>query len=320
MHSFVGRYEFNPNSDILDPNLNEACEPTWKNVTSTLAKHSLKLGWFGRPCNHIMQPDGLASASMTCPSKTIKKGTPVKCNLKNLTESCTKASMDTVDALIAKGVQNFYWDSYLCTGRMTFSQAITKKYPHAFIMGEQGIDVDVSTRCIGTLLATTSISASSSRSTTIASSSHRIVLILTMAIACLCSLLIATSVCLYRRAAVDGYESWRLGSVFRADEQRAADYRQPVGHRNRSGVRSGPKRQSHDIFSECVQVELADVSGAEYARRHFTTATATRQAAIRTSDSAARPVLQTAADERRQRAVAMEPVWQGHGMRQATGS
>jgi hypothetical protein len=154
MHSFVGRYEFNPNSDILDPNLNEACEPTWKNVTSTLAKHSLKLGWFGRPCNHIMQPDGLASASMTCPSKTIKKGTPVKCDLKNLTESCTKASMDTVDALIAKGVQNFYWDSYLCTGRMTFSQAVTKKYPHAFIMGEQGIDVDVSTHCIATLLAT----------------------------------------------------------------------------------------------------------------------------------------------------------------------
>lgn len=39
MHSFVGRYEFNPNSDILDANLNEACDPTWKNVTSTLAKH-----------------------------------------------------------------------------------------------------------------------------------------------------------------------------------------------------------------------------------------------------------------------------------------
>ena len=50
--------------------------------------------------------------------------------------------MGTVDDLIAKGVQNFYWDSYLCTGRMTFSQAVTKKYPHSFIMGEQGIDVD----------------------------------------------------------------------------------------------------------------------------------------------------------------------------------
>ena len=50
--------------------------------------------------------------------------------------------MGTVDDLIAKGVQSFYWDSYLCTGRMTFSQAVTKKYPHSFIMGEQGIDVD----------------------------------------------------------------------------------------------------------------------------------------------------------------------------------
>lgn len=119
---------------------------------------------------------------------------------------------------------------------------------------------------------------------------------------------------------MDGYESWCLGSIFRADEQCAADYRQPDGHRNRSGLWSGPERQPHDFFFECVQVELADVSGAEYARRHFTTATATRQAAIRTSDSAARPVLQTAADERRQRAVAMEPVWQGQGMRQATGS
>lgn len=25
---------------------------------------------------------------------------------------------------------------------MTFSQAVIKKYPHSFIMGEQGIDVD----------------------------------------------------------------------------------------------------------------------------------------------------------------------------------
>ena len=62
-------YEFNPNSQVLDPNLNEVCDPTWKNVTTTLAKHNLKLGWFGRPCNHILQPDH-SSATIECPSKT----------------------------------------------------------------------------------------------------------------------------------------------------------------------------------------------------------------------------------------------------------
>eukprot|EP01043_Picozoa_sp_COSAG02_P027841 COSAG02_NODE_1659_length_11458_cov_2.406638_7_plen_176_part_00 len=68
-------YEFNPNSQLLDPNLNEVCDPTWKNVTTTLAKHNLKLGWFGRPCNHILQPDH-SSATIECPSKTC---VPLQC-------------------------------------------------------------------------------------------------------------------------------------------------------------------------------------------------------------------------------------------------
>ena len=39
----------------------------------------------------------------------VEMGIPVPCNLQNLSDPCTKTSMATVDALIAKGVQNFYW-------------------------------------------------------------------------------------------------------------------------------------------------------------------------------------------------------------------
>jgi hypothetical protein len=89
-----------------------------------------------------MQPDGISAATVECPSKLVKTGLPRMCNLQNLSDPCSVASMATVDALVAKGVGSFYWDSYLCAGRMTFSQAVVKKYPHVFIMGEQGIDVD----------------------------------------------------------------------------------------------------------------------------------------------------------------------------------
>ena len=59
------QYEFNPNSDILDPNLDQCCKGPWTNVTSTLKKHGIGLGWFGRPCSHIMRTDDpTKSASM----------------------------------------------------------------------------------------------------------------------------------------------------------------------------------------------------------------------------------------------------------------
>jgi hypothetical protein len=106
-----GSYEFNPNSQTLDPHVNEVCDTTWTNVSKTLKANKLKLGWFGRPCSHIMQADGKSPATVTCPGKTIEYGEPVPCNLQNLSDPCTMQSMATVDALIAKGVQNFYWDS-----------------------------------------------------------------------------------------------------------------------------------------------------------------------------------------------------------------
>ena len=137
------QYEFNPNSDILDPNLDQCCKGPWANVTSTLKKKKIGLGWFGRPCSHIMRTDDpTKSASMDCPSKLIHKGVPTPCDLRYLGQPCSKSSMDTVDALVKNGVTAFYWDSYLCEGRMTFSQAVMKKYPHVFVMGEQGVDVD----------------------------------------------------------------------------------------------------------------------------------------------------------------------------------
>ena len=137
------QYEFNPNSDILDPNLDQCCKGPWTNVTDTMKKAGVGLGWFGRPCSHIMRTDDpTKSASMDCPSKVIHKGVPVPCDLQDLQQPCSAASMATVDALVKNGVTSFYWDSYLCEGRMTFSQAVMKKYPHLFIMGEQGVDVD----------------------------------------------------------------------------------------------------------------------------------------------------------------------------------
>ena len=108
-----GDYEFNPNSQTLDPHVNEVCDAKWTNVTKALNANKLKLGWFGRPCNHIIQADGKSPATVTCPSKTIEYGQPVPCNLQNLSDPCTMQSMATVDALVAKGVQNFYWDSYV---------------------------------------------------------------------------------------------------------------------------------------------------------------------------------------------------------------
>ena len=32
------RYEFNPNSEILDPNLDQCCKGPWTNVTQTLPR------------------------------------------------------------------------------------------------------------------------------------------------------------------------------------------------------------------------------------------------------------------------------------------
>jgi hypothetical protein len=80
------RYEFNPNSEILDPNLDQCCKGPWTNVTQTLKKHGVRsLGWFGRPCSHIMRTDDpTKSASMDCPSKTIHKGEPTACDLRYL--------------------------------------------------------------------------------------------------------------------------------------------------------------------------------------------------------------------------------------------
>jgi hypothetical protein len=96
------RYEFNPNSEILDPNLDQCCKGPWTNVTQTLKKHGVRsLGWFGRPCSHIMRTDDpTKSASMDCPSKTIHKGEPTACDLRYLDQPCSRSSMDTVDALV----------------------------------------------------------------------------------------------------------------------------------------------------------------------------------------------------------------------------
>lgn len=106
-----GSYEFNPNSQFLDPNVKEVCDAEWTNVTKTLHAHKMKLGWFGRPCSHIMMADNKTTAGVACPSKKISLGYPRPCNLQNLDDPCTMQSMATVDALVAKGVQNFYWDS-----------------------------------------------------------------------------------------------------------------------------------------------------------------------------------------------------------------
>ena len=97
-------YEFNPNSDILDPNLDQTCvSGPWTNVTKSLATVGAELGWFGRPCSHIMRTDdNTKSASMDCPTKTIHKGYPVDCDLTDPDQPCTAASMATVDALVSK--------------------------------------------------------------------------------------------------------------------------------------------------------------------------------------------------------------------------
>jgi hypothetical protein len=103
------QYEFNPNSDIIDPNLDQCCKGPWTNVTNTLKRHGIGLGWFGRPCSHIMRKDDpTKSASMDCPSKTIHKGVPTPCDLRYLDQPCSKSSMDTVDALVKFGVTSFY--------------------------------------------------------------------------------------------------------------------------------------------------------------------------------------------------------------------
>lgn len=123
-------YEFNPNSEILDPNLDQTCVPgPWTNVTNALGTVGAELGWFGRPCSHIMRTDdNTKSASMDCPSKKIHTGYPIDCDLNDPDQPCTAASMATVDVLVSKGVTSLYWDSYGCEGRMRFNQAVMKKY------------------------------------------------------------------------------------------------------------------------------------------------------------------------------------------------
>ena len=68
-------YEFNPNSEVLDPNLDAACnESVWHNATETLGRHGIRLAWFGRPCSDIVAPDG-TPARLICGKS---KGDPWK--------------------------------------------------------------------------------------------------------------------------------------------------------------------------------------------------------------------------------------------------
>ena len=61
-----GQYEFNPNSEVLDPNVDAACNNSvWLNATKTLGKHGIRLAWFGRPCSDIVAPDG-SPARLVC--------------------------------------------------------------------------------------------------------------------------------------------------------------------------------------------------------------------------------------------------------------
>lgn len=54
----------------------QVCEGSWSNVTNTLkSKANAKLGWFGRPCSHIMQQaDKSLAATVSCPSKKVEIG------------------------------------------------------------------------------------------------------------------------------------------------------------------------------------------------------------------------------------------------------
>lgn len=108
---------------IVLPGRRHADDEIWTNATEFLAKNRVDLGWFGRPCSHIMA-SSTTSASMDCPSKKIHKGYPQPCTLRNLSDPCTMASMATVDTLVKRGVKAFYWCAIFSLTR-TFAPALS---------------------------------------------------------------------------------------------------------------------------------------------------------------------------------------------------
>jgi hypothetical protein len=140
-----GGANFNPNSDVLDPNLDAACnDAVFKNASAAFKKRGFSLNWYGRPKGTIMQDhDPTKPATLECPSKNILQGHGVFCNLTDFDDPCTMAQFAIVDRLVSLGVEGFYWDEYQAVGgRITFTQAVLKKHPTLQILGEQGVDVD----------------------------------------------------------------------------------------------------------------------------------------------------------------------------------
>ena len=130
---------------MLDPNIDAVCDDAiFKNATAGFKKLGVTLAWYGRPRMMIMQDeDPTKPATVECPSKTVKKGHGVMCDLLNASDPCTQAQYAIVDRLVELGIGGFYWDEYQAVrGRMTFTQAVLKKYPHLAILGEQGVDID----------------------------------------------------------------------------------------------------------------------------------------------------------------------------------
>lgn len=106
-----GGANFNPNSDVLDPNLDAACnDAIFKNATRGFNAHGVSLNWYGRPRMMIMQnADPTKPSALACPSKKILSGHGVMCNLTNFDDPCTMAQFALIDRLVGLGISGFYW-------------------------------------------------------------------------------------------------------------------------------------------------------------------------------------------------------------------
>ena len=114
-----GGADFSPNGEVMDPNLDVSCnDAAFRNVTDTLRKHGVELGWYIRAGRHIMRNDDPSKpAGVDCPSKTVHKGEAMICNMTRMVvgeepDNCSKANLAMIGTLVARGIHDYYWDEY----------------------------------------------------------------------------------------------------------------------------------------------------------------------------------------------------------------
>jgi hypothetical protein len=115
-----GRCEFNPNIDLIDPNIDasmDAVNPDpetsiLKDFTDQYRNNNMDVFWFSRPCMHIDGADILYDGTENPP---FIRGVPYD-DIDLREPSIRNRALEMMDHFVARGVKGFYVDAAGCPG------------------------------------------------------------------------------------------------------------------------------------------------------------------------------------------------------------